>query len=107
MSFSCACRNINTLQTEFAKVGHQCEESDPTVIAKFFNPCGGETMYAIYYKPERNICFGYVTGLFEDEYGSFSIDELEALELPPFSLTIEHNLYFTPPLISEIIKKPS
>jgi hypothetical protein len=35
------------LKKEFARVGSQEDVSDPIIIAKFFNPSGAETWYAI------------------------------------------------------------
>ena len=93
------------LKAEFSRVGEQRDVKDPIVVAKFFTPVGSATWWAIAYYPEENICFGYVTGLFEDEFGYFSIDELEEIELPPFGLRIERDLYFTPCPISEIKKR--
>lgn len=79
---------------DFEKVGEQRNTKDPTVIAKFFNPCGSSTWYATAYYPNENICFGYVTGLQYDEWGYFSIDELESLRVPPFGLSIERDVHF-------------
>ncbi len=90
------------LKAEFARIGEQREVKDPIVVAKFFNPTGVATWWAIAYYPEENICFGYVTGLFEDEFGYFSIDELEELVLPPLGLRIERDLFFTPCPISKV-----
>lgn len=95
------------LKKEFAKVGTQEEVSNPIIIAKFFNPCGGETWYAISFEESSNTCFGYVTGFGYDELGYFSVDELEALVIPPFGLRIERDLYFSSCLLSEITGKPS
>ncbi len=95
------------LEYEFFKTGTQEDVSDPMVIAKFFNPSGAETWYAIAYNEDENICFGYVAGLGYDELGYFSIDELESAIIPPFGLRIERDLYFTPCLLSEITGKPS
>ena len=66
----------DTLKQRFKEVGKQ--GSNPLVIAKFFDPFGSATWYATEYDPETNVCYGYVTGLIEDEWGYFSIDELEA-----------------------------
>ena len=33
------------------------------------------------YDPESKVAFGYVTGFYEDEWGTVSIEELEELEL--------------------------
>lgn len=92
------------LQAEFIKFGTQSEEQDPMVLAKFFNPSGAGTWYAISYDAESRICFGYVTGLGFDEYGYFSIDELESLRVPPFGLSIERDIHFTPCPMSQILK---
>jgi Protein of unknown function (DUF2958) len=90
------------LHARFAEIGEQREESDPIIIAKFFNPCGSQTWWAISYDPEANICFGYVTGMFEDELGSFSIDELESVRVPPFGLPLERDPHFIECRLSEV-----
>ncbi|KAB2912881.1 MAG: DUF2958 domain-containing protein [Bacteroidetes bacterium] len=89
------------LQARFLEIGEQREESDPIIVAKFFNPCGSQTWWAISYDPEYNICFGYVTGMFVDELGSFSIDEMEALRLP-FGLRIERDIHFDECRLSDV-----
>ena len=73
-----------TLEKRFAQVGSQADEKDPLVIAKFFNPCGAGTWYATEYDPQRKIFFGYVSifGDHNDEWGSFSLDELQDFRLP-------------------------
>ena len=81
------------LKKRFKKVGDQSNESNPIVIAKLFNPCGGGTWYLTEYDPKTRIAFGYVTGLAENEWGSISIQEMEELKLP-FGLGIERDLYF-------------
>lgn len=88
----------------FNEVWDQSEVKDPIFIAKFFNPTGSATWYASEYDPSRNICYGYVTGMVEDEWGTFSIDELEAVKLP-FGLRIERDINFGEKHYSEIIKK--
>ncbi|MCF7847129.1 MAG: DUF2958 domain-containing protein [Candidatus Gracilibacteria bacterium] len=90
-----------TLENRFKKIGFQGNELGPIVVAKFFNPCGSGTWYATEYDKERNICFGYVTGLGFDEWGSFSIEELESVKCPPLNLPIERDLYFSEKPISE------
>ena len=89
-----------TLIKRFAEVGRQENVPDPLVIAKFFNPAGSGSWWATEYNPERNECFGFVTGLQFDEWGYFSIDELEVLNLP-FGLTIERNIHFQEEVISK------
>ncbi|MDL5045249.1 DUF2958 domain-containing protein [Oscillatoria amoena NRMC-F 0135] len=95
-----------TLAAQFARIGDQRDVKDPILVAKFFNPTGIGTWYAIAYYPEDNTCFGFVSH-FEDELGYFSIKELESLRVPPFDLAIERDLYFTPCRLSEVkAKKP-
>ncbi|MEQ9263284.1 MAG: DUF2958 domain-containing protein [Owenweeksia sp.] len=92
-----------TLEQRFAEIGDQSETKKPLVIAKFFNPCGSGTWYATEYDPETRIFFGYVTGLQFDEWGSFSLDELQNLKLP-LGLKIERDLWFKEKPFSELIK---
>lgn len=89
------------LEKRFAEIGEQEEEANPIIVAKFFNPCGSQTWWAISYDPETNICFGYVTGMFVDELGSFSIDEMEAIRLP-LGLSIERDLWFEECRLSDV-----
>ncbi|OFY47803.1 MAG: hypothetical protein A2W85_13450 [Bacteroidetes bacterium GWF2_41_31] len=80
------------IQKRFREIGRQ-DVPNPIVVAKFFNPCGPGTWYATEYDETNQICFGYVTGLGYDEWGDFSIKELEALKCPPLGLPIERDLY--------------
>ena len=93
------------LEKRFAEVGEQDIE-DPIVIAKFFNPTGAGTWYAVSYCPERKIFFGYVSlfGDWNDEWGSFSLEELESINLS-FGLGIERDLYFSEVPSSTIVTK--
>ena len=95
------------LKEKFSSNGSQKDLQDPMLIAKFFNPCGSQTWYAISYDEESHCCFGYVTGMFEDELGYFSMDELESLRIPPMGIRIERDLYFSPCRLSEIENEPS
>ncbi len=90
------------LQQRFDEVGDQAENPDPLVIAKFFDPAGPATWYATEYDADSRIFYGYVTGMIEDEWGSFSLDELESIQRP-FGLTIERDLYFGEKPISEAV----
>ena len=85
----------------FSEVGSQENEKDPIVIAKFFNPCGAGTWYATEYDPEEKIFFGYVSifGDWNDEWGSFSLEELEDLHYN--GMGIERDLHFKEKKISE------
>ena len=94
------------LEKRFAKVGSQEDVKDPVVIAKFFNPAGAGTWYATEYDPERRVFFGYVSifGDHNDEWGSFSLAELEEYR-GTFGVGIERDLYFTEQPISRVIPK--
>ncbi|MDD3002479.1 MAG: DUF2958 domain-containing protein [Candidatus Shapirobacteria bacterium] len=89
----------------FNKVGRQEEVKDPLVIAKFFNPTGGGTWYATEYNPESKEFFGYVSifGDWNDEWGSFSLFELENYR-GKFGLGIERDIYFSSKPFSQINK---
>ena len=95
-----------TLEKRFAKVGSQAEESDPLIIAKYFNPCGAGTWYATEYDPKTRICFGYVSifGDHNDEWGSFSLDELQGYR-GPLGIGIERDLYFGEKRASDVIRR--
>ena len=90
-----------------AAIGSQEEVEDPLVLAKFFNPCGRGTWLLTEYFPSTHTAFGYVFGLFPggDEWGYYSLDELEALSCPPLGLPIERDVHFTECRFSELKAK--
>jgi len=92
------------LVERFNRVGSQEEIEDPLVIAKFFNPTGAGTWFATEYDPQSNNFFGYVSifGDWNDEWGYFSLIELESLK-GPFGLGIERDIYFKESKISEVM----
>jgi hypothetical protein len=97
------------IEKRFAEVGDQSEVKNPLVIAKFFSPVGGATWFASEYDPETKTCYGYVkdlvpseNGMF-DEFGYFSITELESVTLP-FGLKIERDLHFDEITFDELTK---
>ena len=92
------------LLERFAQVGSQAEERDPLIIAKYFNPCGAGTWYATEYDPKTRIFFGYVSifGDWNDEWGSFALDELQSYK-GPLRIGIERDLYFGEKRASEVI----
>ncbi len=96
------------IKTRFAEIGEQSNDHDPIVVTKFFVPWGAATWLATEYDVEKNICFGYVKGLVQgewnDEWGSFSIDELESIE-GPMGLKIERDLYFSEGRFSDVLEK--
>jgi hypothetical protein len=94
------------LEARFKQVGSQENVDDPIVIAKFFNPAGPGRWFATEYDPKEKIFFGYVSifGDMNDEWGSFSLEELESIKTL-MGLGIERDLYFTETKSSEIIKE--
>ena len=94
------------LVKRFAQVGSQETEKDPIILAKFFNPTGAGTWYATEYDPGDRTFFGYVSifGDWNDEWGSFSLDELESYR-GKFGLGIERDLYFGEKQASQVIPR--
>jgi len=92
------------LEKRFAQVGSQEEVKDPVIVAKFFNPIGAGTWYATEYDSENKMFFGYVSifGGIEDEWGYFSMTELESYE-SPYGTGIERDLYWTERKASSVI----
>lgn len=94
------------LLARFAKLGRQENSSDPIVVAKFFNPCGAGTWYATEYDPASQEFFGFVSifGDWNDEWGSFSLADLESYR-GQFGIGIERDLYFDEKPISQVVPK--
>ncbi len=61
---------------------------------KYFTPWSNWTWYGVEYDPEDKLFFGYVQGQ-EEEWGYFSLTELEDLR-GPVGLRVERDLYFDP-----------
>lgn len=93
-----------TLLKRCTQTDVQHQRNDPLVLARFFSPSSGATWLLTEYYPDENIAYGYVYGLCPggDEWGYFSIAELEALKCPPFGLPIERDLHFTECRFSEL-----
>ncbi len=72
---------------------------EKVVIAKFFQPWGSWTWYAVEFDGEDRF-FGLVDG-FELEWGYFSLSELQSIE-GPGGLRIERDLYFGHPKTKDI-----
>ena len=92
------------LQARFSKVGRQGK--DPLVIAHYFNPMGRGDWYATEYDPKDGIFFGYVSifGDFCDEWGDFSLSELESVKVG-WGLSNERDLHFDEAPISQVVPK--
>jgi len=63
------------------------------VHVKFFSPWSGWTWYATEYDPVERRFFGYVKGDFP-EYGYFSLDELESVEMMPGVPAVERDMHW-------------
>jgi len=75
---------------------------DPTVHAKFFNPCGAQTWYLL--ERDGDTCFGYVDlGHGGAELGYFSLSELQDIKLP-FGLKIERDRWWDATPLSRVMK---
>ena len=94
------------LEARFEMVGSQEDIKDPLVIAKYFNPTGAGTWYATEYNPKERLFFGYVSifGDWNDEWGYFSLDELEGFK-GQFGLGIERDLFFVEKRASRVLGK--
>ena len=89
------------LLKEFPKIGatEQIPAEEKVVIAKFFDPSGSWTWYAVEYDGEDQF-FGLVDG-FELEWGYFRLSELQSIK-GRFGLGIERDLYFGHPKIKDV-----
>lgn len=94
------------LLNRFEQIGRQEFSPDPIVVAKYFNPTGAGTWLATEYEPSEKMFFGYVSifGDWNDEWGSFSLAELENYR-GKFGLGIERDLYFEEQPISQVMPK--
>jgi hypothetical protein len=94
------------LEEAFTQQGDTSEKDpkDIKILAKFFNPMGRQKWYATEYDPESRIFFGFVSlfGDYNDELGTFSLDELEAVELP-LGLKLERDLHFGEHTLAEVL----
>jgi hypothetical protein len=76
---------------------------DKLLVAKFFHPSGRGTWYMAEYDPEQRLAFGFCVsplGPDCDEWGYFSMDELE--EVMVHGLGIERDTSFRPTKFSDI-----
>jgi len=76
---------------------------DAIAHVKFFTPDAQWTWYGTEYDPGERIFFGYVQGL-EDEFGYFSLDELQEVR-GSLGLAVERDLYFKPMPLRAIVEK--
>lgn len=76
----------------------QEEVEDPIVYVKYFHPFSSWYWFGLEFDGEDTF-FGYVVG-HENEYGYFSLSELESIKI--MGLGIERDLHFTPTPISKV-----
>lgn len=78
--------------------------SEQIVYAKFFFPAGNWTWFVLEGEEEGDdfLFFGFVVG-FEEEYGYFSLSELEKINV--HGLTVERDLHFTPGKFADVISE--
>lgn len=64
--------------------GCQSEKSakDIVIPVKLFDLWSGINWWLSEYDPESKVAFCYVTGFYEDEWWTVSLEELESLDLP-------------------------
>jgi len=86
------------IRDRLPKLGETDNQNDPIVQVKFFCPWNHWTWYAYEFDGE-DIFFGYVKGDF-DEYGTFSLSELESVK-GPVGLGIERDIHFQPKPVSK------
>ena len=86
------------------KVPNRLSRQPRSVIIAIFNPLG-RVLGSDRVNPSDKL-FWYVSifGDWNDEWGYFSLTELESLK-GPYGLGIERDLYFSPKKASQIIKK--
>jgi hypothetical protein len=85
-------------------LGSQETVKDPMIQAKWFDPCGSWTWYAIEKDPASGQCFGLVHG-HEEELGYFDLDELQAYR-GRLGLGIERDIHFMPCPLSTVRRAP-
>ena len=94
-----------SLIKRFTVVGRQEDVTDPVIVAHFFNPAGAGDWYATEYDPESKLFFGHVSifGDHNDEWGYFSLSELEAYT-GSFGLGIERDRFWQEKPASQVIR---
>ena len=78
-------------------------DMEQMVVAKYFNPTGNGTWYLMNMDEDEDYCWGIVD-LFAIEMGSFSMRELQSIQLP-LNMGIERDKYFEPIKASELWKE--
>ncbi len=87
------------LRKKLPPFGSTASSEDPILQAKFFTPDSNWTWYPIEWDG-TDIFYGLVQG-FTEEFGTFSLSELEAAT-GPLGLHVERDLYFRPIPVSQL-----
>lgn len=85
-----------TILSKLPNIGEQShkELSEIILYAKFFTAWTHWTWFVSEYDPIEKVFFGYVQG-FENEWGYFSLEELESVK-GPFNMRVERDRFFEP-----------
>ena len=88
------------------------ESKDIVIPVKLFDLWSSINWWLSEYDPESKVAFWYVTGFYEDEWGTISIQELESLELPielhnSNAVDIAFNLWAIPRVELDKFYKPT
>ena len=78
-------------------------DMEQMVVAKYFNPIGNGTWYLMNLADDEDYAWGIVD-LFAVEMGSFSMKELQGIQLP-LNMGIERDKYFEPMPANELWKE--
>lgn len=89
----------NSLREQLPPLGATANQHDPVAVCKFFTPDSSWTWYAIEFDGDDTF-YGLVQG-FEEEFGSFSLAELQTVA-GPMGLPVERDLYFKPTPVSRL-----
>ncbi len=87
------------LREKLPLLGSTDSNPDPVAVCKFFTPDSNWTWWALEFDGEDTF-YGLVRG-FEEEFGTFSLAELETAT-GPLGLHIERDLYFQPTPVSKL-----
>ncbi len=90
------------LRKKLPAFGSTSASPDPVVVCKFFTPDSSWTWYAIEFDGEDTF-YGLVQG-FEEEFGTFSLSELESVT-GPMGLHVERDLYFQSKPVSKLARR--
>lgn len=79
------------------------DSKDIVIAVKLFDNCSSIKWWLTEYDPQSKIAFGYVTGFYQDEWWTVSLEELESLTVPMMIMGNSHSIqrvevdrFFTP-----------